>query len=62
MLDLSYKAKIRLYFPGQISLKSPVPFLNNLNFDCTSYESTSSRLWPAAFDIIIEGCTSDSSY
>ena len=24
MLDLSYKAKIRLYFPGKISLKNPV--------------------------------------
>ena len=28
MLDLSYKAKIRLYFPGQISLKSPVKLEN----------------------------------
>ena len=28
MLDLSYKAKIRLYFPGKISLKSPVKLEN----------------------------------
>ena len=28
MLDLSYKAKIRLYFPGKISLKSPVKLKN----------------------------------
>lgn len=28
MLDLSYKAKIRLYLPGQISLKSPVKLEN----------------------------------
>ena len=28
MLDLSYKAKIRLYFPGKLSLKSPVKLEN----------------------------------
>ena len=28
MLDLSYKAKIRLYFPGKISLKNPVKLEN----------------------------------
>ena len=28
MLDLSYKAKIRLYFPGEISLKIPVKLEN----------------------------------
>ena len=28
MLDLSYKVKIRLYFPGKISLKSPVKLEN----------------------------------
>ena len=28
MLDLSYKAKIRLYFPGEISLKSPIKLEN----------------------------------
>ena len=28
MLDLSYKAKIRLYFPGKISFKSPVKLEN----------------------------------
>ena len=28
MLDLSYKAKIRLYFPGKLSLKSPIKLEN----------------------------------
>ena len=28
MLDLSYKAKIRLYFPGELSLKNPVKLEN----------------------------------
>ena len=28
MLDLSYKAKIRLYFPGKLSLKNPVKLEN----------------------------------
>ena len=28
MLDLSYKAKIRLYFPGKLSLKKPVKLEN----------------------------------
>ena len=28
MLDLSYKAEIRRYFPGKISLKSPVKLEN----------------------------------
>ena len=28
MLDLSCKAKIRLYFPGKLSLKSPVKLEN----------------------------------
>ena len=28
MLDLSYKAKIRLYYPGKLSLKNPVKLEN----------------------------------
>ena len=28
MLDLSYKAKIRLYFPGKLSLEDPVKLEN----------------------------------
>ena len=28
MLDISYKAKIRLYFPGKLSLKSPIKLEN----------------------------------